>query len=65
MPNGKLDFTVALVSNPIPEEFELDGDKLEKVIQLAVEQAKIEGISGEDNTPYLLHKVCDYTKAPV
>jgi len=51
-----------VVSNPIPEEFELDGDKLEEVILLAVEQAQVDGISGEDNTPYLLHKVSEYTK---
>lgn len=51
-----------VVSNPIPPEFELDGDAIEEVILKAVEQAKIDGISGEDNTPYLLRHVSEYTK---
>lgn len=50
-----------VVANPLPPEFELDGDAIEQVILKAVEHAKIDGISGEDNTPYLLRHVSEYT----
>lgn len=46
-----------LVCNPIPEEDQLDGRYIESVINTAVVQAELEGISGAELTPYLLEKV--------
>ena len=51
----------ALVGNPIPEEYELDFDEMEKVINRALEQAKKEGIRGKATTPFLLAHIKDYT----
>lgn len=51
-----------VVGNPLPEEFEMDGDAIEEVIVRAVKQAELDGISGEENTPYLLRHVSEYTE---
>ena len=42
-----------LIANPIPEEYELDYDYMEKVINEALEMAKKDGIHGKATTPYL------------
>lgn len=51
----------ALVGNPIPEEYELDFDEMEAVINKALDAAKKEGIRGKDTTPFLLSHIKDYT----
>ena len=43
-----------VIGNPIPKEYELDFDEMEKVINRALEAAKAEGIHGKDTTPFLL-----------
>ena len=46
-----------LVTNPIPEEYSLDEDVMNKAIDEAIESANNEGISGKEITPYLLDKI--------
>ena len=50
-----------LIANPIPEEYGLDFDEMEKVIQVALAAADEAGVHGKDITPFLLAKVKDLT----
>ena len=50
-----------VIGNPIPEEYELDFDEMEKVIGRALEAAREEGIHGKDTTPFLLARVAEIT----
>ena len=43
-----------LVTNPIPEEYSMDADVINKAIDEAVEEAKAQGIHGKETTPFLL-----------
>jgi len=52
----------AVIGNPIPAEYELDYDEMEKVINRALDAAKAEGIHGKDTTPFLLAHIKEYTK---
>ena len=51
----------ALIGNPIPEEYALDFDEMEKVINKALDMAKKDGIRGKATTPYLLSHIKDLT----
>ncbi len=51
----------AVIANPIPEEYEMDFDEMEKVIAEAVASAEREGIRGKNITPYLLARIKDKT----
>ena len=50
-----------LVTNPIPEEYSMDADVINKAIDEAVEEAKAQGIHGKATTPFLLAKVKELT----
>ena len=50
-----------LIANPIPEQYGLDFDKMEGVIQTALDAADAAGVHGKDITPFLLAKVKDLT----
>lgn len=50
-----------LIGNPIPEEYALDYDEMEKVIVKALDMAKKEGIKGKATTPFLLAHIKDLT----
>ena len=50
-----------LVTIPIPQEFELTLDIMNKAINEAITQANSENIIGKDITPYLLSKVNELT----
>ena len=50
-----------LVANPIPEEFSMDADVINKAIDEAVEEANAQGIHGKETTPFLLAKIKDLT----
>jgi pseudouridine-5'-phosphate glycosidase len=50
-----------LVTNPIPEEYAMDFDVINKAIDEAIAQSVKEGIHGKATTPYLLAKVKDLT----
>ncbi len=51
-----------VIGNPIPEEYALDYDEMEKVIVKALELAKEQGIHGKDTTPFLLSHIKDMTE---
>ncbi len=50
-----------LVTNPIPEEYAMDFDVINKAIDEAVADSVKDGIHGKATTPYLLAKVKDLT----
>lgn len=53
--------TGMLVTNPIPEEYSMDADVINKAIDDAVAEAEEKGIRGKASTPFLLAKVKDIT----
>ncbi|KAH8246663.1 hypothetical protein KR038_002799 [Drosophila bunnanda] len=50
-----------LIGVPIPEEFAADKAKIEAAIQEATEQAKAQGVSGKEVTPFLLAAIAKIT----
>lgn len=50
-----------VVANPIPEEDEMDANVINKAIELALIDAKKEGIHGQETTPFLLGRVLTAT----
>ena len=50
-----------LVTNPIPEEYSMDPDIINKAIDDAVAEANAKGIRGKQTTPFLLAKIKDIT----
>lgn len=50
-----------LVTNPIPEEYSMGADVINKAISEAIEDAKRQGIHGKETTPFLLAKIKDLT----
>lgn len=50
-----------LVTNPIPEAFSMDADRINAAIDAAIADAKKLGIHGKETTPYLLARVKDLT----
>ena len=51
-----------LIGNPIPEEYALDFDYMEGIINRALAEAEEKGVRGKDITPFLLAKVKELTK---
>ncbi|MEZ4508804.1 MAG: pseudouridine-5'-phosphate glycosidase [Eubacteriales bacterium] len=51
-----------LIANPIPEEYALDFDYMESVIDQALAEADDLGVRGKDITPFLLAKIKEITK---
>ena len=56
----KLDGGV-LITNPIPEEYSMDPEVINKAIDEAVKEMDAQGIKGKDCTPYLLAKIAEIT----
>lgn len=50
-----------LVTNPIPEEFSMDPEVINKAIDEAIAESRRQGIHGKDTTPFLLAKVKEIT----
>ena len=50
-----------LVTNPIPEEYSMDADVINKAIDEAVAEAKTQGIHGKATTPFLLARIKELT----
>ena len=50
-----------LVTNPIPEEYSMDPERINKAIDDAVAEANRLGIHGKETTPFLLAKIKDIT----
>lgn len=51
-----------VVSNPIPEEYEMDYDVINKAISEALKEAEEKGIKGKETTPFLLENLKEKTK---
>lgn len=50
-----------LVTNPIPEEYSMDKETIDKAIEEALDEAKKLKIHGKETTPFLLAKIKDIT----
>jgi pseudouridine-5'-phosphate glycosidase len=50
-----------LVTNPIPEQYSMDADTINKAIDQAVAESVQQGIHGKETTPFLLARVKDLT----
>ena len=50
-----------LVTNPIPEEYSMDKEVIDKAIEQALRECSEQGIKGKDTTPFLLAKVATLT----
>lgn len=51
-----------LVVNPIPEEYSLDHEFIDQVIEQAVRAAQEQGVSGKNITPFLLSEITKRTE---
>ena len=49
-------------ANPVPVESAIPKAEMDIVIEEALKQANAQGISGKDNTPFVLAKVKELTK---
>ncbi len=50
-----------LITNPIPEEYSMDPEVINKAIDEAVKEMDAQGIKGKNCTPYLLAKIAEIT----
>ena len=50
-----------LVTNPIPEQYSMDADAINAVIDQAIAEAQEKGIHGKETTPFLLAQVKEIT----
>lgn len=50
-----------LVTNPIPEEYSMDPDRIHAAIDQAIAECNEKGIKGKDTTPFLLARIKDIT----
>lgn len=50
-----------LVTNPIPEEYSMDPDRINAAIDQAVAESVQKGIHGKETTPFLLARIKDIT----
>jgi pseudouridine-5'-phosphate glycosidase len=50
------------IANPIPKEYSLDFEEIDKTIENAIEEAKKRKIKGKELTPFLLSKINELTK---
>ena len=51
----------AVIANPIPEEYEMDPEVINKAIDSAIKEAEEKQIKGKASTPFLLAKVKELT----
>lgn len=50
-----------LVTNPIPTQYEVKHEVIDKIIDKAIEEMDKLGIKGKESTPFLLEKICELT----
>lgn len=50
-----------LVTNPIPEEYSMDKEVIDKAIEQALAECKAQGVHGKETTPFLLARVVELT----
>ncbi|MBS4535384.1 pseudouridine-5'-phosphate glycosidase [Clostridium sp. D2Q-14] len=51
-----------VIGNPIPKEYEMDYNEIDKAINNALEEADDNNIKGKETTPFLLSKIKEVTK---
>ncbi|HMQ69838.1 MAG TPA: pseudouridine-5'-phosphate glycosidase [Ignavibacteria bacterium] len=51
-----------IIANPIPEEYSMDKNKIEKAIDEALKEADAKGIKGKEVTPFLLSQIKSITE---
>ncbi|PKY93312.1 pseudouridine-5'-phosphate glycosidase [Facklamia hominis] len=51
-----------LVANPIPKEFEIPNEEIEKIIDQAIADEEVAGIKGKESTPFLLARIVELTE---
>ena len=51
-----------LIANPIPKEYEIPFDEMEKYINEAIQKAKQQRVIGRNLTPFLLAELVRITK---
>ncbi|ARD49400.1 pseudouridine-5'-phosphate glycosidase [Sporosarcina sp. P33] len=51
----------AIIANPIPEEYAMDQEYMDKLVSDALAEAEQSGVSGKNLTPYMLKKVQEMT----
>ena len=51
-----------LVANPIPEEYEIDPDHMERMVEEAEEEARRSNVSGKELTPFLLARLSELSE---
>ncbi|MDC7238722.1 MAG: pseudouridine-5'-phosphate glycosidase [Spirochaetales bacterium] len=49
----------AVIANPIPEEFSMDPEVINKVIETALTEMDSKGIKGKESTPFLLSRIAE------
>ncbi len=50
-----------LITNPIPEEYSMDPEAINKVIEKAIHEMDEKGIKGKECTPFLLARIAEIT----
>lgn len=50
-----------LIANPIPHEYAMPRDVIDKAIAQALQEADAQGVRGKATTPFLLARVCELT----
>lgn len=50
-----------VIANPIPEAYAMDKEKIDATINQALQEARQQGISGKESTPFLLARVAELT----
>jgi len=50
-----------VIANPVPEEYALENDEMERLIEQGLTEAKAQGIKGKAVTPFLLAKMKELT----
>ncbi|AKA72288.1 pseudouridine-5'-phosphate glycosidase [Clostridium scatologenes] len=50
-----------IVANPIPEQYQMDYDIINKAIENALKESEQKGIRGKESTPFLLAKIKEIT----
>jgi pseudouridylate synthase len=51
----------AVIANPIPAEYAMDGTIIDSAIATALDEARLKGVTGKALTPYLLARINDLT----
>ena len=64
MLRAKWDFGLSggvLVTNPVPVEFAMARDPIDRAVEQALAEAQAQGVRGKDSTPFLLARVTELT----